>query len=455
MRSRSSWIIAATTALGMLATIPTAMADLRCTQTGSNTFRVGSTLKFQWNDTMTADIESFNLNLYCAENAKLIVPDIVPNLSTLTSPSPVSWVVPSDLTTHSADCQLNQYYAAFVWPTTDPETGATTQGMAKCMTLLFVNPNAPATGGGGAGDNNDEPFESDPGPEDNPKLDENGNIIVSDRVKSIVIGVGCAVGVLFLSGIVGFYVIRYRNKRAVEKEELERSRKLREPMMSQGGAGNHLPLFPPSVHSASSSGRTTPTGTTAAGGNGIGTIAPSTTNTSKLGQNRYNELSSTTSTSAAEDYGDKQSNHRYSQFTDRSDFGTNAQQQIPIALARTATPPPSHTPTSPTSPSMASRPSTPIAAAHAKILRSHAGGDSALSPTMAYSSLSGGVGSGSSDRPVSVLTSSFVPLDDDSQEQQQQRKKQQEYQQYEMQAQLQQQQIQQQQMQQYMNYGSY
>ncbi|KAG0259409.1 hypothetical protein DFQ27_004069 [Actinomortierella ambigua] len=447
---------AATLAFVLLMCLKTTLADLLCTQFGSNTFRVGSTLKFQWNDTQTVPIDSFNLNLYCVENSKLIIPNIVPSLSTLTSPSPVTWVVPSDIATHSSECSLNQYFGAFVWSSADPGTGAVKEDMSRCMTLLFVNPNAPGTPGNSGNGGNEDSQQQQPQQPSSPQqgptnVDEDGNIIVSDQTKSIVIGVGCAVGVLVLAGIVGFYVIRYRNKRAAEEEQ---SRKLREPIR-QG------PLFPPS-----SSGRSSPTGGGISDGSGDGNagMVATTAHTARLGQSRYNELSSNVSTS--DDHGDQFSNHRHSQTTEMSEFGGGAaMMMVPPPPLRTATPPP---PASSSQSSASPRPSTPIAAQHAKHFRgsSSSSSSAAFSPTMTYSLsplatatannnhhpngqlLSGTASSG--DRPVSVLTSSFIPMEDEADHR---KKQQQQQQQYELQIQLQHQQ--QQQTQQYMNYGSY
>ncbi|KAF9978603.1 hypothetical protein BGZ73_001519 [Actinomortierella ambigua] len=434
-----------TIALVMLACLKATLADLLCTQSGTNTFRVGSTLKFQWNDTQTVEIDSFSLHLYCVENSKLIMPNIVPNLSTLTSPSPVSWVVPNDIAAHSSECKLNQYYAAFVWPSTDPETGAAKEDMARCMTLLFNNPNSPGTGNsGGSGDPNGLDEDPESAPQEPSNVDENGNIIVSDQTKSIVIGVGCAVGVLVLSGIVGFYVIRYRNKRAVEKEQ---SHKLREPM--QKG-----PIFPPSSSSSNSSGRSSPSdGVSGGRGDGHAGMIAATAHTARVGQKRYNELSSNVSTS---DHGDQFSNHRHSHTAEMSELGGGGMTPMTVTHTTVMVPPPARTttPPPPTSPSLSfsSRPSTPIAAQHAKLFRTgehNRDNSGTFSPTMTYPLGQLQPGTGAGDRPVSVLTSSFVPIEDEPDR----RKKQQQQQQYELQTQLQQQQ--QQQMQQYMNYGSY
>ncbi|KAF9349379.1 hypothetical protein BGX26_012301, partial [Mortierella sp. AD094] len=109
MRSRYNLFSVASMALtglvGLLSTAPSpAQADLLCTQTGSDTFHIGSTVKFGFNDTQTVQIDTFNLNLYCVQNNQLIE-----TLMTLnsTSPSPAVWVVNSTLSALSANCPYN------------------------------------------------------------------------------------------------------------------------------------------------------------------------------------------------------------------------------------------------------------------------------------------------------------------------------------------------------------
>lgn len=91
-------------ALGSMALAGVAQADIICTQFGADTFRVGSMLKFMWNDTQSTAIENFNLGLYCATTSKLLQTITTLNL---TSPSPYPWVVNSSITAFSAECPLN------------------------------------------------------------------------------------------------------------------------------------------------------------------------------------------------------------------------------------------------------------------------------------------------------------------------------------------------------------
>jgi hypothetical protein len=90
---------------------------------------------------------------------------------------------------------------------------------------VVTSPSQPAT-----------PF--DPSAPTNPEDDQpSGDIEITDKTKNIIIGVGCAVGALVLAGFAGFYYIRFKNKRAVEKSA---SRKLREPLqpdLSRPGMG--------------------------------------------------------------------------------------------------------------------------------------------------------------------------------------------------------------------------
>ncbi|KAF8942764.1 hypothetical protein BGZ47_006167 [Haplosporangium gracile] len=75
------------------------------------------------------------------------------------------------------------------------------------------------------------PSQSIPSDPQSPNMPEDdlptGQIEITDKTKKVVIGVGCAVGALVLAGFVGFYYIRFKNKRAVEKSA---NRKLREPL---------------------------------------------------------------------------------------------------------------------------------------------------------------------------------------------------------------------------------
>ncbi|KAG0205656.1 hypothetical protein BGX28_002772 [Mortierella sp. GBA30] len=281
-----------------------AQADIICTQFGSDTFHIGSTIKFQWNDTQTTPIDTFNLNLYCVQNSKMIQ-----TITTLnqTSPSPVSWIVNSSLASYSSECPLNQYQGAFEWSYTD-SNGAAARGQAKCKVILLVGTGAQTPAPGTTNPNDG----SDPMPADEPQPSD---IVVSDKTKTIVIGVGCAVGALVLAGFIGFYYIRYCNKRAAEEQA---SRKLREPIRSG-------PLFAPRTGGAGGA-----SGSTIAGGAG-GAAA------------RYNELASITTGSVG------------SPATTRTEM---------VELG----PHPAGPPTSAfASPALGSRSPTPIAAAHAKL----------------------------------------------------------------------------------------
>ncbi|KAF8924741.1 hypothetical protein BGZ58_001502 [Dissophora ornata] len=98
--------LASAAGLLMLTMMPSpAQADITCTQYGTDTFHVGSTIKFQWNDTQTVQIDTFNLDLYCVQTGLLIQ-----TLTTLnqTSPATVSWVVNSTLSAFTTQCSLNE-----------------------------------------------------------------------------------------------------------------------------------------------------------------------------------------------------------------------------------------------------------------------------------------------------------------------------------------------------------
>lgn len=232
------------------------------------------------------------------------------------------------------------------------------------------------------------------------------SIVVSDKTKTIVIGVGCAVGALVLAGVVGFYVIRYSNRRAAE-EQL--SKKLREPIQSG-------PLFAPMDRHN--------------GGNG------------GAGR-RYNELSSVTTGSETMGHSPATTARTTEmiQLNGVSPIGTPVMSSNSIALG--------------------SRSPTPIAAAHAKAAAAAAaaGGNgnspSLLNPRSSITtpSLAHHYSSGGGERPSSLLTSPFVPADEASgrtspfRQQQQQQHYQNEIQlqqqQHQIQQQLQQQQQQQ------------
>ncbi|KAG0286869.1 hypothetical protein BGZ97_007277, partial [Linnemannia gamsii] len=108
MRSRSFASVTAATLLALLSTLSQApslvAADLACTQLGADTFHIGSTLKFTWNDTQTVQIDTFNLNLYCAQDETLLQ-----TITTLNSTSPATypWVVNSTISAFSSSCQYN------------------------------------------------------------------------------------------------------------------------------------------------------------------------------------------------------------------------------------------------------------------------------------------------------------------------------------------------------------
>ncbi|KAF9417758.1 hypothetical protein BGZ76_004488, partial [Entomortierella beljakovae] len=225
MRSRFNLFSASSIALATIAgflsvAISPVDAQIVCSPSGPDTFRIGSTLKFFWNDTQDQSIDTFYIDLYCVQNNRLVATIDTLNL---TSPSPVTWIADSSLTTAAADCTYNQFQGGFRWTYPDFETGATTNGINKCKVMLLVGTGSQASPTAGS---EDPLYPDDPDP---------STVVVTDKTKNILIGVGCAVGVLILAGFIGFYVIRYGNKRAAEAES---SKKLREPLH----AG---PLFPP------------------------------------------------------------------------------------------------------------------------------------------------------------------------------------------------------------------
>ncbi|KAG0378126.1 hypothetical protein BGX24_004675 [Mortierella sp. AD032] len=360
MRSRSyasSATATATVAAGVLflSTLSTTAADLACQQLGADTFHIGSTLKFTWSDTQTVQIDSFNLNLYCAQTEKFLQ-----TITTLNSTSPATypWVVNSTIAAFAPSCEYNQYHGAFDWTSSDSETGAVTQNSAKCKVMLMISDSPNSPGAPGSAVNGPEtPFEDEPAP---------SSIVVSDKTKTIVIGVGCAVGLLVLAGIIGFYVIRYSNKRAAEENQ---SRKLREPIQSG-------PLFAPMDRNN--------------GGNG------------GAGR-RYNELSSVTT-------GSETMGHSPAT-TARTTEMVQLNGATPIG-----TPVLSH---KISSAALGSRSPTPIAAAHAKAnaaaAAAAAGNTLTNSPSLLSprSSIATPVALHyNQDRPSSLLTSPFVPADE-------------------------------------------
>ncbi|KAI8599143.1 hypothetical protein EDD21DRAFT_355729 [Dissophora ornata] len=405
-------LLASFSALPMLA-----KGDIQCTQYGSDTFRVNSTIKFLWNDTGTVPIDTFKLDLYCFENQRLM--QTLATLNATSSVSPQTWVVDSTIMTTLAECPLNQYQGAFDWTYTDPNTGVLTSGSSFCKTMLLVG-----TGVTPAPGTVTDP--SDAFPTDDPT---SGPIEISNRTKSIVIGVGCAVGALVLAGFVGFYFIRYKNTRA---EQDLASSKLREPLQSPNGYDG----------SNDDGGHGAGFAATAAGAGVLG-LGPS---------GRYNELPSVATSVAG----------GYSPVATRpgTDLGEMVEMNglaAPSALTRDSYSSNSR-PQSYGSGSGTQSP-TPVSANHSRNL--------AQQQQQRLSS----PGSFTTDRPPSLLTSPFVPppddrlgrmrfADQDQEPQQQQKILENERLQYEQQLQHQQQQQQahlqqQQQQQQQLNYGSY
>ncbi|KAG0046566.1 hypothetical protein BGZ83_008265 [Gryganskiella cystojenkinii] len=318
----------------------TSTADIVCTQKGSDTIRVGATVKFGWNDTASYPIETFQLDLYCIENERFM--QTLSTLNTTGSVSPQTWVVNQTIMAQTALCQSNQYRGRFNWNSTDPTTGALISGFADCKSMLLVGPGVIPPPGGG----NPDPSQDLP-----PEEPESGPIVITDRTKTIVIGVGCAVGALVLAGFIGFYYIRFSNKRAVQAQI---SKKLREPL-------DHSP-YGGSINGGGGSRN----GSTIAPNGGSGLFAAGS-------GTRYNELTSVTASIAG--YSPVQ-NHQQSQ-------------QLPMVELNGQRPYSDHDSLS------SSRPQTPIAAAHSN------------SPTLGPrpNSFLPSVG----DRPTSLLTSSFTP----------------------------------------------
>ncbi|KAK3824497.1 MAG: hypothetical protein J3R72DRAFT_16929 [Linnemannia gamsii] len=221
--------------LATLALLPRAAdAQLQCQQYGADTFRVGSTLKFIWSDTSggsgaESGIPSFNIDLYCYESSKYMqTVATVDTTNATVAPFSYSWVVDSTILNNVSQCQFNQYQGRLTWNTTDPNTGVAATGTALCKTMLLVG--LPTPSGGVQQPNPQAPTNT----EDDPPT---GDIEITDKTKNIIIGVGCAVGALVLAGLVGFYYIRFKNRRAVEKSA---NRKLREPLqpdLSRPGTG--------------------------------------------------------------------------------------------------------------------------------------------------------------------------------------------------------------------------
>jgi len=130
--------------------------------------------------------------------------------------------------------EYQQFQGAFSWTTSDPDTEVQTPGVNKCKVMQLVGEGAHAAPG------SHNPSETEPQVDDDVEPSE---IVVSDKTKNILIGVGSAFGALILAGFIGFYYIRYSNKLAAEEEM---SKKLREPIQTG-------PLFPPMDRSNGSS----------------------------------------------------------------------------------------------------------------------------------------------------------------------------------------------------------
>ncbi|KAG0303757.1 hypothetical protein BGZ98_006320 [Dissophora globulifera] len=380
-----------------------AQGDIQCTQFGPDTFQVNSTIQFLWSDTGSVPIDTFNLNLICVENNKLI--KTIATLNPATSVSPQTWVVDNTILATVSECSFNQYQGVFQWNYVDPTTSTAVTGSSACKNLLLTGPGVISYPG--------QP--SDPFPTDEPTP---SSIEISDRTKSIVIGVGCAVGVLIFAGFVGFYFVRYKNKRA--EQELA-SRKLREPLRSNNGSQDGDEHDP--------TGATLTAGASARDFARTGTGVVST-------PGGYNELTSVAIGVSG-----------YSPLATRP--------SSPGEMVEIGGVPPSRSFNSSPRPGSfvsGSQPPLSMAAQHSSIL----GGQ--RPPRRSFIS---------EERPPSILTSPFTPPDDDDYATftQQQRRREEERLQYDQQLQQQQQQqqhhqqqqahLQQQQQLQQLNYGSY
>ncbi|KAF9968746.1 hypothetical protein BGZ70_009024 [Mortierella alpina] len=204
-------------------------ADITC-NTFKDTFRVGDTLKFVWNDTQSYIISNFNLDLYCVETGKLVC--TLATLNTNTSEPTVEWTVDDTIQAGAAECPRHQYSASFDWHYSDPTTLEAKVGTGSCNRIMLFIP--PATTSSAATPDQDDPANTDDRPPDR-------QIFISDKTKTIIIGVGGAVGALILAGFFGFYFIRCMNRRA---EEAAANRKLREPLhassVEEGGSSGSL-----------------------------------------------------------------------------------------------------------------------------------------------------------------------------------------------------------------------
>ncbi|KAF9434886.1 hypothetical protein BGZ76_007247 [Entomortierella beljakovae] len=222
IKKASSWPIAVAASLASLAFLPLMVrGDIQCVQYGSDTFRVGSTIKFQWTDTGSTPIDTFDLNFYCYENGILIKRLVT--LNTTSTATSRLWVVDQSIMDTLSECSLNQYQGRYDWTYQDPVTGTPTNGSAPCKSILLVGPGvAPPLG----------VTPSDPQLTDDPNP---GTVEITDRTKVMVIGVGCTAGFLVMAGFVGFYIIRYQNRRAEESA----GKILQEPSLSPSEDGGH------------------------------------------------------------------------------------------------------------------------------------------------------------------------------------------------------------------------
>ncbi|KAF9203939.1 hypothetical protein BGZ49_005878 [Haplosporangium sp. Z 27] len=198
--------------LASLALIPLMVqGQILCQQFGPDSFHVNSTIKFLWTDAGAEPISAFNLDFYCYENNQLI--KTLASLNTSSSSSPQYWTVDQSIMNTISECPMNQYQGRFDWTYTDPNTGSLTNGTAPCKSILLVGPGV--TPPAGALPIEPQIVDDNPGP-----------VEITNQTKMIVIGVGCAVGVLVLAGVAAFYFIRYKNKRAEDNVAGEKLQEL-------------------------------------------------------------------------------------------------------------------------------------------------------------------------------------------------------------------------------------
>ncbi|KAF9366888.1 hypothetical protein BGX34_000006 [Mortierella sp. NVP85] len=208
--------------------------------------RVGSEVKFFWNDTQTNPIETFKLNIYCYENSKLIT--TLGEFNATNATSPQYWIVDSSILKTQKDCPLNQYQGGFEWIYYDLASSVYKTGVTRCKVMLLVGPGVASAPGASPpppsqSDSSELP-PTDPDDEPGPRT-----VIVTDRTKHILIGVGSAVGALFLAGFVGFYFIRYKNKHAEQESIKKRRESQLLPASSasvHGGGNGQVPVRPQS-----------------------------------------------------------------------------------------------------------------------------------------------------------------------------------------------------------------